>query len=40
MTGYIGIKRVEAKPMNLGDYIAYKGGQSQKTRTRLRRATS
>lgn len=25
MTGYIGIKRVEAKPMNLGDYNAYKG---------------
>ena len=26
MTGYIGITRVEAKPMNLGDYNAYKGG--------------
>jgi hypothetical protein len=25
MTGYIGIKRVEAKPMNLSDYNAYKG---------------
>ena len=25
MTSYIGIKRVEAKPMNLGDYNSYKG---------------
>ena len=30
MTGYIGIKRVEAKPMNLGDYNAYKGDNPRK----------